>query len=84
MDRKFFEESKIRCVICKKGVTNKGSATVVLERTGTTLVFKDVPAEICDNCGEEYISAETNRELLKIAHDAVIRGFSLEMLKYAA
>ena len=74
----------MRCVICKMGETNKGFTTVVLERVGTTLVFRDVPSEICDNCGEEYITDETNRELLKISNDAVKRKVSLEMLKYAA
>ena len=74
----------MRCVVCKEGETNKDFTTVMLEREGTTLVFKDVPADICDNCGEEYITAKTNRELLKIANDAVKRGVSLEMLKYAA
>ena len=74
----------MKCVICKKGETANGFATVTLERAGTTLVFRQVPAQICDNCGEEYVSADVNRELLKLANDAVKRGVSLEMLKYAA
>ncbi|MCX6579375.1 MAG: hypothetical protein NT166_04265 [Candidatus Aminicenantes bacterium] len=39
---------------------------------------------MCDNCGEEYLSAKTNKELLKLANDAIKRGISLELLKYAA
>ena len=84
MVRKLLKESKMRCVICKGGETSKGVTTVVLKRGGTTLVFSEVPAEICDNCGEEYITSDMNRELLTIANDAAKRGVTLEMLKYAA
>ena len=85
MDRKFYkEESTMKCAICKNGETEQGLVTIVLEKNTSTLVFKDVPAEICENCGEEYVSSETNSNLLKKANDAVTRGVNLEMLKYAA
>ena len=38
------------CAICKEGRTQLGKTTVTLERTGMTIVFKDVPAQICENC----------------------------------
>jgi hypothetical protein len=57
---------------------------VVLEREQSTLVFKNVPAKICENCGEEYLSEETNRELLKRAKEAADRGVDLELLRFAA
>lgn len=74
----------MKCVICRNGNTEEGFATVVLEREGTTLVFKRVPAKICDNCGEEYISSETNRALLQRAREKLHRGAALEMLDFAA
>ena len=46
----------MKCPVCKNGDTNSGSATVTLERRGTTLVFKDVPADVCGNCGEAFHS----------------------------
>ncbi|MEA3231452.1 MAG: type II toxin-antitoxin system MqsA family antitoxin, partial [Thermodesulfobacteriota bacterium] len=60
----------MKCAICHNGYTVKGHITVVLERDQSTLVFKNVPAKICENCGEEYLSEETNHELLKKANDA--------------
>lgn len=45
----------MRCVICRQGETRPGTATLVLERDGLTLVLKNVPAEVCENCGEEYV-----------------------------
>lgn len=43
------------CPICRCGHTRPGFASVTLERDSTTLLFKDVPAQVCDNCGEEFI-----------------------------
>ncbi len=74
----------MKCAICKNGLTKDGHITVTLENEETTLVFRDVPAQICDNCGEEYVSDETNARLLTLAQDASHRGVSLELLKFAA
>jgi YgiT-type zinc finger domain-containing protein len=74
----------MKCAICRNGETHSGEITVVLEKNGTTLVFKKVPAEICENCGEEYLSSETNKNLLEKAKIAATRGVELELLRYAA
>ena len=37
----------MKCVVCKKGETKSGKATVTLEKDGATLVFKGVPAQVC-------------------------------------
>jgi YgiT-type zinc finger domain-containing protein len=72
------------CVICRHGTLVDGQTTIVLERAGATLIFKDVPARICDNCGEEYVSSEVNQRLLRRAKDALERGTTLDMLRFAA
>jgi YgiT-type zinc finger domain-containing protein len=36
------------CVICRTGETHAGHATVTLHRAYTTVVIKQVPADICD------------------------------------
>ena len=74
----------MKCAICRNGKTENGFATVVLEKNNTTLVFKNVPAQICLNCGEEYISSETNKALLSHARTELNRGITLEMLSFAA
>ena len=63
----------MKCAICRNGKTENGQATVVLERDKTTLVFKCVPAKICDNCGEEYISSGVNKTLLQHARAKMLR-----------
>ena len=74
----------MKCAICKNGMTKDGKITVVLEKHQTTLIFKGVPAHICENCGEEYISSDVNELLLKKSKDALDRNVSLELLQYAA
>jgi YgiT-type zinc finger domain-containing protein len=72
----------MKCAICRHGYTESGFTTVTLERHQTTLVFKQVPADICENCGEVYLSSEINQTLLKQAEKELQRGVFLEMLNY--
>ena len=74
----------MRCVMCKKGETSEGYATVTLERKGVTIVFQNVPAQICGNCGEEYVSAEVTNHLMRMAEEAVNSGVSFQIRRYAA
>ncbi len=78
------EKDTMKCVICKVGETRPGKGTVTLERDGTTLVIKNVPADICANCGEEYVNAETTEFLLGIAEEAVRSGVQVSVRDYAA
>ena len=55
------------CVICKQGQTQAAKTTVTLEREGMTLVFKDVPAQVCTTCSEAYVDDQTSAVLLKAA-----------------
>lgn len=73
----------MKCQICKHGNTHKGSASITLERDGTTLLFKNVPANICDNCGEIYHDEMVTRSLLEQAEQAAARGVELDVRRYA-
>ena len=74
----------MNCVICKQGKTERGTATVTLEREGITLVIKSVPADVCRNCGEEYVDEETAAHLLKIAEEAAEIGVQVDIRTFAA
>ena len=47
------------CVICKNGETEPGVTTSTLELDSTILFIKDIPANVCNNCGEAYIDSQT-------------------------
>lgn len=74
----------MKCVICMHGETRHGKATVTLERDSATLVIRGVPAEVCTNCGEEYVSADTTARLLKSAEEAVMAGVKVDVREYVA
>jgi len=74
----------MKCVICQHGYTEKSFTTVTLERNQSVLVFKQVPADICDNCGEVYLASETNQALLRLAEKELQRGVFLEMVNFSA
>ncbi len=74
----------MQCVICKQGTTRSGAATVTLERNGTTVVFRNVPAQVCQTCGEEYVNEETTQRLLADAERAVNAGVQIEVRAFAA
>lgn len=74
----------MKCVICRQGETEPGTATITLTRDGTTVVVKGVPARVCENCGEEYIDEEITDGLLKFAEEAVSRGVEIDVSQYVA
>ena len=74
----------MKCVMCKQGETQPGTTTMTLERGATTVVFKHVPAEVCDTCGEPYLDAATTRHLLHIVEEAARVGVQVDVRSYVA
>ena len=62
----------MKCVICRKGETKAGIATMTLDKAGATLVFKSVPAR--------KIAAS----LLKSAAAAARSGIQVEIRQFSA
>ena len=74
----------MKCVVCKHGDTRCGKATLTLSRDQLTLVVKGVPAQVCDNCGEEYVASSTTKQLLEIAEEAAKSGVQVDIRHYDA
>ena len=74
----------MKCVICKSGETSEGLATVTLHRGQTIIIIKDVPAQICENCGEYYLSDEVSGQVMKLAEGSVNHNAEVEILRFAA
>lgn len=59
-----------RCYFCKAKVIQQ--EITIDYRWGETLVIvNDVPAGVCQQCGEKYLSSNTYKELEKIAKKRV-------------
>ena len=47
-------------------------------------MIKGVPADVCDNCGEYYLSEKMTDTVLAMAEEAVRHGAEIEVLRFAA
>jgi YgiT-type zinc finger domain-containing protein len=74
----------MKCAICKTGKTRPGRVTVTLQRGETTVLIKDTPADVCQNCGEYYLDAAVTRKVYGQAEEAVRRRAEVAILRYAA
>lgn len=74
----------MNCLICKHGTAKPSHTTVTLQRGTCTVIFKEVPADVCENCGEYYLDESVTRELERRAQIAVKNGVEVEILSYAA
>lgn len=74
----------MKCVICRHGQTRPGMTTVTLTCDELVLVVKNVPALICDNCGEEYTDRNVTSHLLEIAEEAARSGVQVDVRSYVA
>jgi YgiT-type zinc finger domain-containing protein len=74
----------MKCVVCRQAETRTGVTTVTLERDSLTVVFKGVPAQVCPNCGEDYVDEAVTRQLLKAAEETIRNGTQVEVRQFVA
>lgn len=85
MERRVYrKEATMKCVICKQGETKPGYVVLTLVRSGSTFVIKNVPAEVCQNCGEEYVEGRVTNELLELAEREAGAGVQVDVRDYLA
>lgn len=74
----------MKCTICKTGEMRPGYATVTLQRANTVVIIKEVPAQVCQNCGEYYLDELVAQRVYAQADDAARRHAEVEVVQYAA
>lgn len=74
----------MNCVICRTGEMAPGSVTVTLQREESVVVIKDVPAQVCADCGEYYLETAVAERIHSLGEGAVARHAEVEVLRYAA
>ena len=73
----------MKCVVCKQAETRPGVTTVTFERAGSTFVVREVPAQVCPNCGEDYVDATVTAELLRSTEELSRTGAQVDIRRYA-
>ncbi|MDM8522280.1 type II toxin-antitoxin system MqsA family antitoxin [Desulfococcaceae bacterium HSG8] len=51
-----------RCDLCG-GILSAGKTSLEIRRNGDIIILNDIPADLCEQCGESYISAEISEKL---------------------
>ena len=74
----------MKCLVCKHGVLKPGRTTATVERDGTTIVVRNVPAEVCETCGEDYLDATVASSLEIVLQQATGSGVRFELREYQA
>ncbi|MBF0159660.1 MAG: type II toxin-antitoxin system MqsA family antitoxin [Magnetococcales bacterium] len=74
----------MKCVICRHDETVLGQVAVTLERDTTLVVIRDVPAEVCQQCGAYFLDGDHTGQVLDLFEGAVARRADVEILRYAA
>jgi len=74
----------MKCVVCKQAETRPGVTTVTLQRGESTFVVREVPAEVCPNCGEDYVDSRVTADLLRSAENLASAGTQVDIRRYAA
>ena len=72
-----------RCYFCKGKVSEK-KVKVDFRWGDDLLVIEDVPAEVCQQCGEKYFSSETYKVMEQLAKRKAkpIRHIMVEVIKF--
>ena len=73
----------MKCPVCKNDNLIDGTTTVTLEHGDAVFIFRKVPAKICDNCHDAFISDEQSRKLFATMKAELKKGAKLEVLDYA-
>ncbi len=74
----------MECVICKAGNMYEGKVTVTLEKNGSIILIKEVPAHVCVVCEHYYLDEHTTGEVLQRGSEGLLKGAELEVMKLKA
>lgn len=62
------------CPICGHRALAPGATTFAADADGTVVVVRNVPADVCDNCGEAFIDEAIAATLEALVADAKDSG----------
>lgn len=60
----------MQCTECKTGEVSEGTTKVSLHSEETSIVVKDVPAPVCDQCGVYYMTPVMTNKMTTIIEAA--------------
>jgi YgiT-type zinc finger domain-containing protein len=70
------------CLICRQAELIYGSTSISFERDEFRLLMRNVPAQVCPNCGEAVVDEDVAAELLKKTENIFEQGLQDEVRDY--
>ena len=61
-----------------------GFTSLIFDKPPSTIVIKEIPANVCDNCGEAFVSEEIARKIHDTASTELEKGVEVEVIHFAA
>lgn len=59
------------CLVCKDKRFRKGTTILPIERGKAIVLITDIPARVCENCGETYLDEETAQDVQDLANETL-------------
>lgn len=69
------------CAYCK-AETNYGLSTFMVELNSCIVVIRNVPSQICPQCGEVYYSTDIMEQLYKLAETVTAVSTEVAIVNY--
>ena len=74
----------MKCVLCRNGETQNGETLFTISQDRVAVIVKNVPAQVCPNCGEAYVDDVTASRIFNQAEELVKSDNEVEILHFAA
>ncbi|MBC7076588.1 MAG: type II toxin-antitoxin system MqsA family antitoxin [Syntrophomonadaceae bacterium] len=72
----------MKCVMCKSKLA-KSSVNHIVDYNGRIIIIKNVPANVCGQCGEYYIDNDTAMRLEEVVSDLLNNKAEILVLNYS-
>ena len=72
----------MKCIICRQAELIDGFTSIPFERDEFRLLMRNVPAQVCPNCGEAIVDEDVAAEVLKKTEDVFEQGLQDEVRDY--
>jgi YgiT-type zinc finger domain-containing protein len=71
-----------RCPLCKGSIVS-GNTTFTVELGEGVVVIRDIPAQVCSQCGEEWLDDATAMKLETIVESARQKHVTVEVARWS-
>ncbi|HZX47313.1 MAG TPA: type II toxin-antitoxin system MqsA family antitoxin [Clostridia bacterium] len=71
----------MNCIVCKGELTKKDINQIV-DIDGHIIIIKNVPAEVCEQCGESFFENQVALTLEKIVDEIVSNKAEITIVNY--